>query len=142
MTSLPIPTEAEEADTLMQYMKLKGLKFTHIKNETGRPVAGQKVRNWKAVWDARDGVSAGFPDFCIVLPRVGLLFIELKRSKGGKVSELQKDWINELNKCPGVEARACLGANESIEFIESFQKPKAPALPKSKQKFMAEEPLF
>ena len=120
MANLPTPTEAQEAHTLMAYMKLRGLKYTHIKNETGRPVAGAKVRNWKAVWDARDGVSPGFPDFAIVLPHRGLLLIELKRTKGSKTSPEQLDWIGALNTCPGVEAHVIKGAEASIKLIEEL----------------------
>jgi hypothetical protein len=120
VSRLPPPLEAEEADTLMQYMKLRGLKFTHIKNETGRALAGGKVRNWKAVWDARDGVSAGFPDFAVVLPHIGMVLIELKRLKGSNTSDAQLSWVEALNTCPGVEARVCKGADAAIAFIEEL----------------------
>lgn len=126
--TLPVPTEAEEAHTLMQYMKFRGLRFTHVKNETGRPDASGKIRNWKALWDAKDGVSAGFPDFIVVLPRIGLLCIELKRTKNSTTSLLQLDWVEALNECPGVEAHVCKGAAQAIDLIESLL-PDSPALP-------------
>jgi hypothetical protein len=117
---MPCPTEAQEADTLMQYMKVRGIKFTHIKNETGRAIGNGRMVNMKAVWDARDGVSPGFPDFMLVLPGIGLLAIELKRVRLGKVSPKQAEWIEALQSCPGVEARVCKGAEASIAFIEEF----------------------
>lgn len=67
-TTLPIPTEAEEAQVLMDYMRLKQLLFTHVKNETGWSGSNKKVRNWSALLGAKDGVSPGFPDFLVVLP--------------------------------------------------------------------------
>lgn len=114
------PLESAEARTLMQYMQLRKLKFTHIKNETGRPDSSGKIRNWQAIYDKQDGVSAGFPDFAIVLPKIGLLIIELKREKGGTVSPAQLEWIEALNGCPGVAAHVCKGAGASIECIESY----------------------
>jgi hypothetical protein len=115
---LPPPLEKDEADTLMDYMHARNLRFTHIRNETGIPDAQGKIRNMRAILDYQAGVSPGFPDFCIILPRKGLLFIELKRERGGKVSEAQHAWILALNTLPGVQAEVCEGAARSIEVIE------------------------
>lgn len=114
------PLESDEARTLMQYMQARRLRFTHIKNETGRADANGKIRNMQAVYDFQDGVSAGFPDFAIILPDIGLLLIELKRTQGGKVSEPQKEWIKALNTVPGVEAQVCYGATGAIALIEEI----------------------
>lgn len=118
MGQLPPPTEAAESRVLMQYMKLRGLMFTHVKNETGRPVAGKKVRNWKAVFDYQDGVRPGFPDFVVVLPQQ-VIAIELKRTKGGKVSAYQVEWLEALNAA-GMSAYVCHGADEAIKLIEKL----------------------
>lgn len=114
------PLEADEAHTLMQYMQARNLRFTHIKNETGIADERGKIKNFRALMDARDGVSPGFPDFAIVLPGVGLLCIELKRLEGSKTSEAQLEWIDALNTIPGVAAHVCKGASESIDTIESY----------------------
>lgn len=102
----------------MQYMKLRGLKFTHVKNETGRSARGSKVRNWKAVFDYQDGVSPGFPDFVVILPD-RVICIELKRTKGGVVSQSQVDWLEALNEA-GMGAYVCRGADEGIALIEKL----------------------
>lgn len=112
------PTEAEESKALMQYMRLRRLRFTHIKNETGRSVRGKHVRNWRAVWAAMDGVSAGFPDFLVIVNN-RLLAIELKRAKGGQLSPKQKEWIEDLKAC-GIDAKVCKGAEEAIKFINEY----------------------
>lgn len=39
---------------------------------------------------------AGVPDRIILLPGVRILFVELKRPKGGRLSELQKWWHRKL----------------------------------------------
>lgn len=117
---IPVPLEAEEARTLMDYMKARGLRFTHIRNETADVRGGVKIRNWRAVLDYQAGVSPGFPDFCVVLPGIGMLFIELKRIKGSKTSEAQLEWITALNTVPGSQAQVCRGAAEGIALIERF----------------------
>ncbi len=114
------PLESDEARTFMQYLQVRGLKFTHIKNETGRPDSSGKIRNWQAIYDKQDGVSAGFPDFAIVLPGVGLLLIELKRTQGSHTSPEQLEWVDALNSCPGVAAHVCKGAGASIDVVESY----------------------
>lgn len=119
-TRAEVPLESAEADTFMSYLRQRGLRFTHVKNETGRADASGKVMNWKAVWDKRDGVSKGFPDFAVVLPGIGLALPELKREYYGVTSGEQLEWIDALNTCPGVEARVCEGAKAAIAFIEEL----------------------
>jgi hypothetical protein len=116
----PVPLESQEADTLMAYLRDRGLMFTHIKNETGRSFDKGDGKNWRAIWDKRDGVSKGFPDFAVVLPDIGLAMVELKRLRGSKTSPEQLAWVAALNTCPGVEARVCKGAMAAIAFIEEL----------------------
>lgn len=122
------PREADEARTFMQYMQARRIRFTHVKNETGRAYGSGKVRNWQAIYDYQDGVSAGFPDFAIVLPGTGLLCIELKREVGGKASAAQLEWITALNSCPGVAAHVCKGAGDCIKVLESYYPLPFPAI--------------
>lgn len=114
------PLEADEARTFMQYLQARGLRFTHIKNETGIGDKRGKINNFRALMDYQDGVSPGFPDFAIVLPNIGLLLIELKRLEGSKTSDEQVKWIDALNTCPGVEAHVCKGAAASIAVVEEI----------------------
>ena len=74
------------------------------------------------------------PDLAVVVPDVWyvygenvppntytsrLVFIEMKRKKGGVTSVNQKKWIKTLNKA-GVETVVCKGCDAAIEFIESI----------------------
>lgn len=119
-SKLPVPLEKEEAVTFMQYLQARGLKYTHIRNEAGFSDKRGEIRNFRAVLDYQLGVSPGVPDFIVVLPGIGLLFIELKRQRGGTVSLNQKAWIEALNTVPGVQAEACEGAEAAIGFVERF----------------------
>lgn len=66
----------------------------------------------------RKGVSPGFPDF-LVVGRNGLVFVELKRSQYGKISDEQRAWLAALGVagCPG---SVCYGAKEAIKFLEQY----------------------
>ena len=50
-----------------------------------------------------------------------LVFIEMKRKKGGTISANQKRWLKTLNEA-GVQSVVCKGCDEAIKFIESITK--------------------
>lgn len=110
------PRESEEGETLVAYLRVRGIKFTHIPNETG----GSPEAKRRAIRMKRQGTSKGFPDYIVALPGVGVVYIELKRIKGSSVSPEQVEWIEALNACPGTEARICKGASSAIDFIEEL----------------------
>ena len=66
---------------------------------------------------ARMGYGKGVPDYLIIVNN-NLLFVEMKREKGGVVSHEQKEWIEQLNKIAGVKAYVCRGAMEAINVVE------------------------
>lgn len=108
----PVPTEDQEQEALVRWLDLKGIKFTHIPNSTFTRSWKQKAKN------KRMGVRKGFPDLVVMAPRK-LLFIELKRTKGGVTSSHQKEWIDGLNEY-SVSAKVCKGCEEAIEFIKKY----------------------
>lgn len=60
-----------------------------------------------------EGVTPGVPDICIPAWR---LFIEMKRTKGGRVSPEQKAILEYLNGC-GYTAVVCNGFEAARSFI-------------------------
>jgi hypothetical protein len=108
-----VPTEYEEQKTLVRWLRLAGYKFFRVPNETYTKSWKQKATN-KAL-----GVSPGVPDIFIITKR-GLVAIEMKRLKGGSTSQVQKDWIEALNKA-GVTAVVCKGYLEAIDFIMNYE---------------------
>ena len=110
------PKEEDEQAVLVEYLELKGLRFSAIAQSTYTKSWKQKMKNKKM------GVRSGLPDLMVIIPNPEqniLLFIELKRIKGGAVKQSQNEWIDELNKVEGVIAKICYGAEEAIKFIES-----------------------
>ena len=111
-----IPTEAQEAQVLVSYLRLKGYKFTHIPNETG---SSQEARR-RAVRMKQQGTSKGFPDY-LIITKAGLIAIELKRRKGSRITPEQLEWLDALNTS-GTFAAIAHGAAEAIEIIELQEK--------------------
>lgn len=62
------------------------------------------------------GVRRGFPDY-VVITNKEVLFIEMKRKKGGVVSPEQDEWISVLNQM-GLRAEVCKGFDEARLFLE------------------------
>lgn len=106
-------SEEQEQKDLAKWCRARGLLFTHIANEVkdNDPRFGAKL---KAM-----GKSAGVPDMLIFLDD-GLLAIELKKAekKGTKVSDAQKQWIENLNKLSWARAYVCYGAEQAIKLIQ------------------------
>lgn len=113
--NLPVPTEAEEGKVLVAWLRVKGLMFSHIANETGHSPEAKR----RAIRMKQQGTAKGFPDYIIIIPS-GILAIELKRQRGSSISPEQRAWIEAFNQCPGAEAVIAKGAAAAIKFIESF----------------------
>jgi hypothetical protein len=112
-----LPSEDAEQAMLVQYLEMRGLKFTAIPNHTYNPHRSQQQHNRKV------GLRKGFPDIVVVVPGVALLCIEMKRQKGSATSPEQKAWVAALNSCPGVEATIAKGCLAAIAFVERFAGP-------------------
>ena len=70
---------------------------------------------------ARSGYVSGFPDLQITEARGGYhgLFIELKFDKQCYPSQVQKDWLKDLEE-RGYKAVCCKGYTETIETINKY----------------------
>lgn len=116
MDATPVPKEAQEQKWLLDWVELNKAThpelalFFHIPNEGKRSERqGYELK--------RQGMRPGFPDNGLPVPRgrFAALFIELKRRKGGRVSEDQQWWIDHLNAA-GNYAVVCRGW-ESAAYV-------------------------
>lgn len=106
------PTEEQEQRTVAQFLDLffPGEWF-HVPNGGMRNKAeGGKLK--------AQGVKCGVPDVWIIRPigKAHGMVVELKRIKGGTVSDEQKKWIATLKR-HGWIARVAKGADEAIRFV-------------------------
>jgi hypothetical protein len=118
------PTEHDECVLLVDFLKVHGLKFAHIANESGYGSA----KNWGLIMRRkREGVSPGFPDYVIFIPKTKrkrgksiLLCLEMKRAKGGSLKPEQKEWIDTLNEVENVGAYVAKGFIQAQTIIENI----------------------
>lgn len=113
-----IPLEAEEQRVLMSWADLEAQRH-HPELNWLFHVPNGGLRNKATAGKLRaEGVKSGVPDVCLPVARGGWhgLYIELKRRKGGRLSDEQREWIGFLESqgyrvcvCAGWEAaRDCL----------------------------------
>lgn len=111
-TAENIPLEKEEQQKLCKWLKTNKIK--HWANGLGVKLD----YDVKYIASLRSqGHYKGIPDVTVLLPSGKVIFIELKRIKGGFVSPEQKKWIKDLQDL-GYPARVCRGADEAIDFVE------------------------
>lgn len=110
--TLGTPTEEVEQANFVQWLEMKGYKYTAIPNSTYTKSWKQKQKN------TRMGLRAGFPDM-VIIANNKFMCIELKRTAGSNTSPLQKEWIVALERA-GVPVKVCKGAEEAIAFVQSI----------------------
>lgn len=133
LANIDNPTEDQEQEAFVQWLRLKGYPHFRVPNETYTKSWSQKAKNKKL------GVSSGVPDLFVAVPfppphliiahkdrddevrNKTLVAIEMKRKKGGTTSANQKKWIKTLNEA-GIQTVVCKGCDAAIEFIESITK--------------------
>lgn len=124
--SFPLPTEDEEQIVVVQWLETVGLRFSHIPMSTFTKSFKVKARNRYL------GVRPGVPDLLVVMPATRtkdgkgrVLFLEMKRRKGGRLSAEQQDWIDALNALGinEVVALVCPGAEPAIAAVNQYLKP-------------------
>lgn len=115
------PTEAQEQIKFAVWLAKQGIRFSASAN-------GGSRNYLEAVKLKRMGVSSGFPDIEIPLPIEPYhgLYIELKRVNGGKVSEVQLDWLNYL-RSQGYYAEVAKGFEEAKAIVLHYLSLKKPA---------------
>lgn len=115
---LTCPTESQEQKALFEWWQRTPYSrycvMYHIPNGGRRDaVTGARLK--------AEGVVAGVPDIFLAVPWRGFagLYIELKRQKGGKVSEAQEDVIAMLRRA-GYRVEVCKGWTAAREAIERY----------------------
>lgn len=114
------PYEDEEAITLHNWLNINKIPHNHRPNETGGTGAlARRNMKMKAM-----GMSAGAWDYEIFVPQGSGKYkqveVELKRRKGGRVSDKQLAW-QKVYEGAGIPCKICRGAGEAIDFISTFK---------------------
>lgn len=118
-----IPTEAHEQMAVIAFWadfarlhRLEERLLIHIANE-------RKTSPRQGAYLKAQGVRAGVPDLLLAIPAGGYngLWLELKRSKGGRVTEAQAE-MHKLLKSQGYAVHVCHGAREAVGVIVDYLK--------------------
>jgi len=120
-----VPTEDAEQMALFHWAALERGRYPELAMLFHIPNGGSRGKAEAGRFRAM-GVKAGVPDLCLPIARAGKhgLYIELKRSKGGRVSEEQAAWITEL-RARGYAAEVCRGWEEAARVIEAYLRTEA-----------------
>lgn len=120
-------SEYEECKIFVQWLRLNNIPHAHYANESQSGSKSAMIRGAKL---KAIGQSRGVFDYDIYVPIKGitgvidcyeLIKIEMKRKKGGVVSDEQKNWLDIYEKA-GIPSKICKGADEAIDFVKSYLK--------------------
>jgi len=114
------PSEEEEQKTVIEWAMIMRTQrpeldlLFHVPNGGWRhPAVAQKMKE--------AGVKPGVPDLFLPVPRGNAhgLWVEMKRRKGGKLSQDQKDWIEAL-EAQGYVCFVARGSDEACDAIWNY----------------------
>ena len=114
------PTEDIEQTQLFAWAQYASGKYPELALMYHIPNGGKRSKAEAARFKAQ-GVKAGVPDICLPVPRGKYhgLYIELKRVKGGRVSEAQGEYIEALRK-QGYRVKVCFGMEQARDVIVEY----------------------
>lgn len=113
MSRFRIPTEHQEQAAFVQWFRMSFPKVRIFAIPNGGARSKATAGKLKA-----EGVSPGVPD--LFVPEWGL-FIEMKRTRGGSLSDVQDDWIDYLEDA-GYTVLVCKGCDAAIVSIKAHLK--------------------
>jgi|SRR5882672_6246186 len=114
MNKTGFPSEQVEQNQVVKYLKLRNIMHCAVANGGKRDaIEAARLRN--------QGVSPGFPDLFIAHPKPPYsgLMIEMKPKKGGKLTDSQTFWLEQLNKL-GYLAVCARGFDEAKKYIDEY----------------------
>ena len=118
------PSESDEQKLLFAWAEYAEVLYPEL--ETMYHVPNEGRRSYRVGAELKkQGMKAGVPDICLPVSRgrYNALYIEMKRMKGGTVSDAQKWWIDKLNQ-QGNLAVICHGFDEAKDVILKYLKAK------------------
>ena len=118
-----VPNEHAEQCCLMQWVRAQSGVYPALKLMYAIPNGSLRHPAIAAKLKA-EGVQPGVPDLCLPVARGGYhgLYIELKRRKGGVVSEHQRHWLEYLRK-QGYRAEVCEGWERARNVLMDYLAP-------------------
>ena len=119
MKNARIPLETEEQQALFQWVGYQLKQYPELELLYHISTEGRRnPRRAKA-----EGIKAGVPDLCLPVPRGNNhgAYIEMKRRKGGRITQEQIAWMERL-KAQGYAVACCAGWEPAAKFLLDYLK--------------------
>lgn len=115
-----IPTEHAEQVQLFTWARWQSAKYPELELMHAIPNGGLRNKKTAALL-AAEGVKSGVCDIFLPSAHCGYhgLYIEMKRTKGGRVSDEQNKFIEEVTE-QGYAAFVCKGFEAAREIILAY----------------------
>lgn len=115
----PLPTEHQEQVALLHWFREYAPRVNLDPRCLFAIPNGGKREKAGATQLSLEGVTKGVPDLCLIAPQGRVLWLEMKRAKGGVVSKEQAAF-HVLLKKQGFSVVVCHGAHHAITEIRKF----------------------
>ncbi len=115
--ALPPPLESAEQASFVKWFEAQYPRVRILAVPNGAFLFGDQVQRAKQMARLKEqGLKNGVLD---LLVPAWFLWIEMKRVKGGVLSEDQVGWIEYLEGC-GYKCAVCAGAQAAIDAVQAF----------------------
>jgi hypothetical protein len=121
-------SESSEQSAVITWAGMNEYRFPQLRwlysSLNGIPIPASKATRARIIGRMKaEGMKAGVPDLFLPVARHGYhgLFIEMKRSDGGVLSELQKEFMQFADE-NGYLDKVCHGYEEAVESLEWYLK--------------------
>src|SRR5271170_3382710 len=103
------PSEDQITDAVVEHWRMFGVRGSLVASIPNKRAFGQP------------GLTRGLPDLLVLSPQLGRFtgYIELKKGRGGRLSDAQVD-IGKLLVVRGVPYAVCKGRDEPIAQLEEW----------------------
>ncbi len=111
MSDLKVPSEHDEQVVVVRWLRKQGIFVYAVPNGGLRDaITSKRLKD--------EGATSGIPDLQIVLDGGRVIWLEMKRRKGGSVSTTQKA-IHEKLEGLGHTVIVAKGAKEAVDLLSS-----------------------
>jgi len=116
----PQPKEAEIQRSIFLWANIEAKHYPELEL-LNASLNGVRLTIGQAKKAKNSGMRKGYPDLFLPVARGGYhgLYVELKRKKGGKVSDAQMWWLERL-ELQGYFSAVCRGYDEAVETIINY----------------------